>query len=66
MNEKLVTFTEEILSTLQKVYVDCTNHAYENQILSAIVTIKQIQMSLFTMPDQTIDDCDPLDYCSPI
>jgi hypothetical protein len=66
MNEKLVTFTEEILSTLQNVYQECRNHSSESQILSAIVTIKQIQLTLFAMPDHVSDDYDPLDYCSPV
>jgi hypothetical protein len=66
MNEKLVAFTEEILTTLQKVYVECTDHSSEGQILSAIVAVKQMQLNLFSMLHQTVDDYDPLDYCSPV
>ncbi len=66
MNDKLVAFTDEILSTLQKVYSECTDPTSESQILSAIVTTKQMQLNLFTTPNQLVDDYDPLDYCSPV
>lgn len=66
MNEKLVACTEEILTTLQKVYLECTDHSSEGQILSAIVTVKQMQLNLFCMLQQSVDDNDPLDYCSPV